>query len=291
MTDMADLHTPYDGSSPPFTIGLSRLDPDSWLDIDHRLESYIAEKCRLTRDRFDDVFIAETGTEEAQREVADLISAHLCNRGIVTPSTASARTDDGTLPTLHRAALQVQEDLVLMRRGADGWRLAAASLCFPSSWSLHEKYGRPMHQIHAPVPGFQQGSRNAGLIERMFDNLRPDMPVMRWNWSVYGDDRLFHPEGHEVGPGRFGSGPVADNVYLRLERQTLSKLPASGDILFTIRIYVDPLERLERHPEGTTLATAIADQVKALSPAERAYKGLAKEQNRLLARLAMIGQS
>ena len=180
---------------------------------------------------------------------------------------------------------------MLMRKGADGWRLAAASLCFPSSWSLHEKHGRPMHQIHAPVPGFQQGSRNAGLIERMFDNLRPDMPVMRWNWSVYGDDRLFHPDGHEVGPGRFGSGPVADNVYLRLERQTLSKLPASGDILFTVRIYVDPLERLERHPEGTTLAAAIADQVKALSPAERAYKGLAKEQNRLLARLAMIGQS
>ena len=291
MTDMADLHTPYDGSSPPFTIGLSRLDPDSWLDIDHQLESYIAEKRRLTRDRFDDIFVAETGTEEAQREVADLIGAHLCNRGIVIPSTASARTDDDTLPTLHRAALQVQEDLVLMRKGADGWRLAAASLCFPSSWSLHEKYGRPMHQIHAPVPGFLKGSRNAGLIERMFDNLRPDMPVMRWNWSVYGDDRLFHPDGHEVGPGRFGSGPVADNVYLRLERQTLSKLPASGDILFTVRIYVDPLERLERHPEGTTLAAAIADQVKALSPAERAYKGLAKEQNRLLARLAMIGQS
>ena len=28
---------------------------------------------------------------------------------------------------------------MLMRRGEDGWRLAAASLCFPSSWSLRGK--------------------------------------------------------------------------------------------------------------------------------------------------------
>lgn len=287
MTESTDLHTPYDGSSPPFAIGLSRLDPDTWLDIDNHYGSYIAEKRRLTSARFDDVFVAETGTEEAQREAAELIRAHIRDCGIGVPATGSINPDDDMLPILHRAALQVQEDLVLMRKGTSGWRLAAASLCFPSSWNLNEKFGRPMHEIHAPVPGFQEGSRNAGLIERMFDNLRPDMPVMRWNWSVYGDDRLFHPEGHEV--GRFGSGPVADNVYLRLERQTLSKLPASGDILFTIRTYVDPLERLERHPDGTTLAAAIADQVRALPPAERAYKGLAREKDRLLARLDLIG--
>ena len=41
-----------------------------------------------------------------------------------------------------------------MRRGEDGWRLAAGSLCFPSSWSLDEKFGRPLQEIHAPVPGF-----------------------------------------------------------------------------------------------------------------------------------------
>jgi hypothetical protein len=42
-------------------------------------------------------------------------------------------------------------------------------------------------------PALQKGTRNAGLIERMFDNLRLDMPVVRWNWSVYGDAELFHP--------------------------------------------------------------------------------------------------
>ncbi|EDQ31448.1 Protein of unknown function (DUF3445) [Hoeflea phototrophica DFL-43] len=295
MTDKPDLHTPYDGSAPPFAIGLARLDPETWLDIDSNLPSYIAEKHRLTRERYEDVFVAEPGTEDAQREVHDLIRSHLGGRfpsaGPTPPGTALTAPDGTPLPLLHQAALGVQEDLVLMRKGETGWLLAAASVCFPSSWNLREKFGHPMHIIHGPVPGFAQGTRNAGLIERMFDNLRVDMPVVRWNWSVYGDAELFHQHGHEKGEGRFGPGPIASNVYLRLERQTLRKLPESGDIVFTIRIYIDPLTVLETHPEGPRLASAIADQVKALSPAERAYKGLATEQERLLTRLARIGAS
>ena len=36
--------------------------------------------------------------------------------------------------------------------------------------------------------------------------------------------------------------------YLRHKRQTLRRLPASGDILFTIRIYVQPLAALAGQP-------------------------------------------
>ncbi|TGQ25043.1 heme-dependent oxidative N-demethylase subunit alpha family protein, partial [Mesorhizobium sp. M4B.F.Ca.ET.214.01.1.1] len=70
------------------------------------------------------------------------------------------------------ASLLVQEDLILMRRDVSGWRLAAGSLCFPSSWALTEKFGKPLQQIHAPVPGFGPGTRPADLINRMFDGLQ-----------------------------------------------------------------------------------------------------------------------
>lgn len=295
MVDMETLHSPYDGSAKPFGIGLARLDPATWIDVDHHFERYIQEKHRLTRERFDDVFVAEPGTEAAQQEVAELISAHLRDHCAPDNSAGQSATPAGpdgkTLPVLHQAAFQVQEDLVLMRKGEAGWRLAAASVCFPSSWTLSEKFGRVMEDIHAPVPGFSSGTRNAALITRIFDNLQVDMPVLRWNWSVYGDDRLFHPQSNDSSEGKFGPGPIARNIYLRLERQTLRRLHQSGDILFTIRIYNDPLERLETHPDGARLASAIADQVKTLSPAERAYKGLATEQQRLLDRLAMIEQN
>jgi hypothetical protein len=172
---------------------------------------------------------------------------------------------------------------VLMRRGAEHWRLSAASLCFPSAWRLADKFGRPMHEVHGPVPGFSEGTRNAQLIERMFDSLRPETGMIRWNWSLFGDGRLFHPASHAGGP-RFGAG--AQSAWFRLERQTFRKLPVSGDVLFTIRIYLEPLAALAQVPEGPTIAASLSEQLGSLTPEQADYKGLLAERDTLLARLA-----
>jgi hypothetical protein len=146
-----------------------------------------------------------------------------------------------------------------------------------------------MHDVHGPVPDFNAGTRNAMMIERMFDNLKADMPVMRWNWSLYGDDVLHHPEAGNGGR-RFGEGEIAEHVYLRVERQTLRKLPQSGAILFTIRIYIDPLEALDSHAEGPAIATALIDQVNELTPEQLDYKGLGAEKESVIRRLAGLAE-
>jgi hypothetical protein len=202
---------------------------------------------------------------------------------------AGRTLDLNATPALWTAARMVQEDLVLMRRGDHGWRLAAASLSFPSSWRLREKIGRPMHAVHAPVPGFGGGTRNAELINRMFDNLRPATGMIRWNWSLYGDDALHHP--YDSPAKRFGGGAKAAHVFLRVERQTLRKLTASGDIVFTIRIAVDPLAALEMHDDSARIAAAIISQLEALSPEQLAYKGMTDERDGLIARLTDIAVS
>jgi dimethylamine monooxygenase subunit A len=275
------IHTPYDGSSKPFTIGLQQLDPATWIEIDDNLELYLAEKRRLYREETANVLVAEQGTDAAQQEVLAMLIAHL-------GTTLVPDCDHGPLA---RAALLIQEDLVLMRHSPYGWRLVAASLCFPSAWNLHEKFGKPMQDIHQPVPGFGPGTRNAGLIDRMFDNLRVEQPVIRWNWSLYGDDRLYHPASDNKMKNRFGDGPITGNVIMRLERQTLRKLPKSGDILFTIRIHNNPLEVLETHKDGAALARSIAEQVANLTDAEIDYKGLVGERDRLLQRLESLASN
>jgi dimethylamine monooxygenase subunit A len=293
------LHTPYDGSSKPFTIGLQQLDLSQWIDPDQMLVHYLQEKQRLTAEVYDKIVVSEPSSETAQQEVLDLLSAHVCERFpeiyqrqanaiTITPANRTVDLIDQAVPKLHVAASLVQEDLVLMRKSEAGWRLVAASLCFPSAWNLLEKFGKPMHEIHAPVPGFSAGTRNALLIERMFDNLRVDQPVLRWNWSLYGDDRLYHPESGNQGKLRFGEKAAPVNINLRLERQTLRKLPVSQDILFTIRIYIDPLQVLQSHKDGAQLARSIAEQINSLSPEEIAYKGLKEERQRLLVHLNYI---
>jgi hypothetical protein len=308
------LHTPYDGSSKPFSIGLKPLDLAEWIEVDDDLDMYLAEKRRLYATVPDRVFVEEPDTREAQREVLDLIEANLARHHpeLLERSTALAgsnsagaggearndkaqnRDDTADAPPLRTASLLVQEDLILMRKGENGWRLAAGSLCFPSSWSLGEKFGRPLHEIHAPVPGFGGGTRNADLIGRMFDSLQ-GQAVLRWNWSLQAGNDLYLPFSHRERVDRatnrrpkFSSDEIAAQAFIRVERQTLRKLPVSGDILFTIRIHLDPLAAIEKHPERAALAASFAGQLEGLDEAQLDYKGLTADRDRLVAELRGI---
>jgi len=300
------IHTPYDGSSKLFQIGLKQLDPANWVEIDDSLDFQLAEKRRIHAQHGADVFVAENGTKDAQAEVLALLHAHLPARfperygvedGNLTvaghPELDGLETQN--LPPLKHASLLVQEDLIIMRRGESGWRLAAGALCFPSSWVLTEKFGKPMSDIHEPVPGFGPGTRNAGLIDRMFDRLQVVQPVERFNWSIQSGDALYHPLSNveridrATGrPTRFPDVETAARAFMRVERQTLRKLPVSGDILFTIRIHLDPIALLAKRPDRGTLAASFADQLLALDADQLDYKGLTADRDRLVEALRTI---
>ncbi|BCG78482.1 hypothetical protein MesoLj113b_20240 [Mesorhizobium sp. 113-3-3] len=303
MVEALPTHTPYDGSSKLFNIGLKPLDPANWIEVDGHLLPYLAEKRRLYAEIPERVFVEEDGTRDAQREVLDLLAAYLPERFPDTHRRADAgievvgAANHPALPSgladapLVAASLLVQEDLILMRRDDSGWRLAAGSLCFPSSWSLTEKFGKPLQQIHEPVPGFGPGTRPAELINRMFDGLQ-GQAVERFNWSIQADNALYHPLSNVERidratnrPTRFPDGDVKAHAFIRVERQTLRKLPSSRDILFTIRIHLDPLAVLARHPDRATLALSFAAQLEALDLDQLDYKGLTSDRDRLIAGL------
>lgn len=296
-------HTPYDGSSKLFSIGLKPLDPADWIEVDDLLLPYLAEKRRLYAEIPERVFVEEDGTRDAQQEVLELLGTHLPERfpdtyrrtdaGVEIVGTESHFTTPSGLDgaPLVAASLLVQEDLILMRRSDNGWRLVTGSLCFPSSWLLVEKFGRPLQDIHAPVPGFGPGTRPAELINRMFDGLQ-GQAVERFNWSIQADNALYHPLSNveridraTSRPTRFPDGDVRAHAFIRVERQTLRKLPSSRDILFTIRIHLDPLAVLDRHPDRATLALSFAAQLEALDLDQLDYKGLTSDRDRLIERL------
>jgi len=290
----APVHTPYDGSSQPFTIGLQQLDLKDWIEVDENLLAYLAEKRRLFGLHAERIFVEEPGTQAAQAEILELLAAHLIDR---YPQLYARNGDEITVsgwpdkielgsaqtPLLLRAANLVQEDLVLMRKDEKrGWHLAAASLSFPSSWTLLEKFGRSMDDIHAPVPDFNAGTRNADLITRMFDNLRPDRSVYRMNWSLQPGDEMYHPLASHQKGALYTDDDLATHCHIRVERQTLRKLPMSGDILFTIRIYLDPVNALKKHPQCRAVAEAFCRQLEALNPAQSNYKGIMTIRERLI---------
>ncbi len=308
--DALPTHTPYDGSAKPFTVGLKPLDLADWIEIDHSFDFQLREKRRIYAAHLDEVFVAEEGTEASQREVLDLLLAHLprrfperyrqeCKGLFIASHPALGVAEMRSMPALKAASLLVQEDLILMRKSEAGWRLVAGSLCFPSSWSLTEKFGKPLHEIHEPVPAFGPGTRTAGLINRIFDNLAVALPVERFNWSIQSGEALYHPLSNTgridraADPrSKFPNGDVSAHAFIRVERQTLRKLPVSGDILFTIRIYLDPMSMLERHPERARLSASFAAQLAALDMAQLDYKGLTADRDGmvdLLRSMALAG--
>lgn len=256
----------------PFTVsmGLRSMDLDTWIEIDEHFESEINQKKQLLTEKHDLVFAALpeglAGSIETLEMLSDYLPKHFPERFKESISV------DPNLHPLEAASLLVQEDLVIMSPKADQWSLTAASVCFPSRWDLATKVGADMHQIHQPVPHYEE--RIGKATDAMFHKITSDRPVWRINWTVLDSPELFQPaqtgrkaRSHDAQDMQtFGN-----SMFFRTERQTLWKLPKSGDILFTIRTYVDSLTSLDaRYPEfrehlGQTLATA--------SQATREYKG------------------
>jgi hypothetical protein len=108
--------------------------------------------------------------------------------------------------------------------------------------------------------------------------------VQRVNWSLLDDPTLFQPV--RLSPAAADAGITPDNVgqrvFLRSERQTLSALPASAAVLFTIHVHVYPLARIAARPD---LAAQLAEAVRALPAEIRAYKRLGGFEAALLAYL------
>ena len=108
-------------------------------------------------------------------------------------------------------------------------------------------------------------------MDRLFHRLKVERPVWRLNWGLLDNPALFQPTGH----GRLAHHPhitaqnAGDMLWLRMERQTLRRLPRSRDILFTIRVHVRPLHTLATHPER---AAALAAAIRAMPPAMLQYK-------------------
>ena len=285
-------HAPYGSANPPMAIGLKPLDLAEWIEPDAHLAGELVEKGRLLAERHAEVYAERADSRLAQQEVLALLVEHLPrahpdvyrrdgSRSRIIPAGVSVEVETPAAAPLECASRLVQEDLVLMARGDSGWQLAAASLCFPSTWVLAEKFDRDMDGIHKPVPGYAEhiGPR----LLRIFDNLQVERPVWRLNWSIYDSPELFAPRRRPGPRVWLADGVIADaNCFIRVERQTLRKLPGTGYILFTIKVLLDPLAALGRHPEGPQLAHGLKSQLQQLDTTQLAYKGLVESRDLLV---------
>lgn len=256
--------------------GLKPIPPETWLDPDTEAEGWLAEKRALMRARRADVFGAAPASEAAMREAADAVLA----------AAPGAPEGDWETPLEH-AASAVSDDLCLLMRDGEGfWRLEAGSLCAPTFWRLSEKIGQPLSGLHDPVPGANPGM--VGRIHRMFDALRPGQVLERFNWTVQPGTERFTPSQapFKTRAAQMGRDGALDALWLRVERQTISKLPETGAVIFTIRVTIDPLRAALG---GAGHAAAFRAAWEGIDPVLAEYKGWPHYQLLVMAALAEAG--
>ncbi len=254
---MSLRHAPWEEAG-EFRIGLKPIAATAWFEggeADPALR-----KDALLAAHHDAVWAETPGSRPAQVELRAMVAAAL-GRTLGMQDT----------PPLLAAARWVADDLCLMERCDGVWRLTALSLCAGSFFTASQVIGRSLAELHGPVTGFED--RLLTRVTRIFDGLREDLVLERRNWSVVSSPDLFAPD---PGPMRDAIPAIdpdraAEALFARCERQTLRRLPRTGAIAFSIRVWVDPLSVIAAEPERLA---RFARAWRSADPDFRAYKRL-----------------
>ena len=111
--------------------------------------------------------------------------------------------------------------------------------------------------IHTPVPGFNASHGIWPKVKRYFSTLKSDALQYRTNWILVSEKGL-NPMYYSLEEDKERESGVYLNVNdvgpeelnLRVECQSVRRLPRTKHILFTIHTYSDPLPSLEKSPKA-----------------------------------------
>ncbi len=275
-------YSPFESGPFRLALGTKPLALAEWIELDQAYHDELALKRRLLAEEHARVFVSQPASNAASRELLSTLAAHVaryfprffeCDRGrIINRLTDESWSLEGdTLDPLEIASRLVQEDLCLLqvRDDDDMYALTAGCVCFPSRWCVRDKLGQSLRAIHTPVAFYDE--QIGEPVEKFFRRLAVEKPVWRTNWNIHETAALFQPTG--MGPRPRDATITVENagsrLFLRVERQTLRRLPLTGAVVFTIRTYVEPLKSACEGPEA---ATRLASALREMPEPTRAYK-------------------
>jgi dimethylamine monooxygenase subunit A len=219
--------------------GIEPLEPADWLLIDDAFAAQMAERDRLIATAPEAVHALAPEAVPAARELLARVLAELARRpDYRCGEDAVIRPDGVRVPVAPQAPLLtlgrlVQEDFCILQVCGPEHVMTGAILCFPASWTLAEKFGRPLVAIHGPVAEYDAGL--AARVQRLFDAIRPERPLWRANVLAYSDPTLHQPRSETAPRERAAASGAA---YVRSERQCLLRLPESRSVIFSIHTCV-----------------------------------------------------
>jgi len=223
-----------DGQAEVAAAKLPRMHPvqGPWLFYDASYGDQMALRRELIEGQATDVYEQLDEGLPAARACLDHALAALpdgfkrTEAGVTCPDGVQVKINrDAPLLTLGKI---LQQDMCILEKRGDEHVLTGAILCFPASWTLAQKIGKPLIGIHTPVDEYDDTI--APRVQRLFDGVKSDRPMWRANLLRYSDPSLFQPRAEN------DRRPIATDSarYLRSERQTVFRLPHPDAVAFMI---------------------------------------------------------
>ena len=222
------------------------MDPKEWLIKDEAYAGQMEERERLITDNRNAVIALDDMALRAAVELLEKTLEFLPDLGgfeqnaeiVFCPDGRSVKIDvSDPMATLGRL---IQNDFCIMQKRGDEHILTGAVLCFPASWSLSEKFMQPLTVIHEPVTEYDENITRR--VQRLFNGIKVERPLWRFNKLYYEAPDLHQPRTFSKPRKILGRN---EGKYIRSEKQTLTRLPKSNAVIFTIHTFVlDPTDRL-----------------------------------------------
>ncbi|MCV2889546.1 heme-dependent oxidative N-demethylase family protein [Ruegeria aquimaris] len=234
MKEILQKSLPYDVLAPRPLPGIQPLDMADWLRRDEAFNGQMARRDVLIATKAETVLALSEEARPAAEELLDTV----LTAAYPTAGDRIQRPDGVTVEVDRRQPMRtlgrlVQEDFCILQKQGDEHVLTAAVLCFPASWTLAEKFGRPLISIHEPVASYDTDV--ARRVQRLFDGVQVGRPLWRFNALWYADAELHQPRSIH---NRRRVPVPEDAGFLRSEKQSILRLPQSQAVVFSIHTYV-----------------------------------------------------
>ena len=213
----------------------------------------------------------------AQRELHELVVAHLLNdyperfaraHSVIKCLDTGIEYDScnhAVEPLLQLGNL-IEEDFMLIEEVDGSSRITAASNVYSTSGRLVASVGRAIDWAHEPVPRLTDtlGRR----IDRIIGSVHSATPCERFNWQLTPLSSIFFPHDNPHAANaaamhgiyetlRANPERAGDLLWIRVERQTLSRLPDSRAVAFSLHTYSDPLSSIQSDVESVRAILAL----------------------------------
>ncbi|KAI4100125.1 MAG: hypothetical protein LQ345_007468, partial [Seirophora villosa] len=235
------------------TMSLTKMETDWWLELEQEYVKSIRDRKELFATRGKMMLDYLPGSELACKELMEMALQFLCARyphyfsltyshdkgyvfhnGILHNETVVK-----DMHPLHVLLENVPEDFGIMLRNPDDghYYLRAGVLCSSLGWTLGSKLGMQLKEIHGPIPDYKEKMEFS--MDRYFAKLPTARPIQRGSWGLEVDKPLFMPPGDPHEAYRDIQLPASQlplsRVHLRVDWQTLRRLPLSGSIIFNFK--------------------------------------------------------